>query len=104
MTDLTGPLLALMLVGNTHYVDVGGAKDAVIYYRDGTTTHMTLPDGKTLHGEWRPTDQGYFVAWRNGPQGEWRIAHSPGEFTYINPKGEPAGRVTRIVPGNAERF
>jgi hypothetical protein len=104
MMDLTGAMLALLLVGNTHYVDVGGAKDAVIYYRDATTTHMVLPDGKTFRGDWRTTERGYFVAWRDGPQGEWRIGHTPGTITYINPKGENAGRVTRIVPGNPEKF
>lgn len=104
MTDIVGAMLALMLVGNTHYVDVGGPKDAVIYYRDSATTHMTLPDGKTFKGQWRTTERGYFVAWQDGPQGEWRIAHTPGEFAYINPRGERAGHITRIVPGNAEKF
>jgi hypothetical protein len=104
MMELTGAALAVLMVGATHYVDVGRGKDAVIYYPTETAAHMVLPDGKTFKGTWQATQRGYFVSWNDGPRGEWKITYAPGRFVYIAPDGKDAGHITRIVPGNPEKF
>ncbi len=104
MTELTGKILAILLTGTTHYVDVGKGTDAVIYYATPTEAHMTLPDGPTWAGAWSMTGAGYTVAWNGGPTGEWKIGYETGVFTYIGPDGKPAGTITKIVPGNPEKF
>lgn len=104
MEILTGNLLALVLIGNTHYIDIGDDRDAVIYYASPTRVHMALPDGPRLSGTLELRGSGYFVAWEGGPAGAWSIAHAPGRFVYVRPDGTEAGPVTRIVPGNPEGF
>lgn len=104
MAALEGTLLAVLLVGSTHYVDIGKSKDAVIYYPSETVAHMTLPDGPTWKGSLKINADGYFVNWEDGPQGNWKIAYEPGKFTYIGPDGKPAGTISKIVPGNPEQF
>ena len=104
MEMLTTKLLALLMIGTTHYVDVGKSADAVIYYPSATVAHMTLPDGPTWKGKMALKADGYFVAWEGGPQGDWKIGYEPGKFTYIGPDGEAAGVITKIVPGNPEKF
>ncbi|MEL6678416.1 MAG: hypothetical protein AAFQ51_06890 [Pseudomonadota bacterium] len=104
MDPLTGPILAIVMIGNTHYVDVGGATDAIIYYPTETVAHMTLPGRDPLLGDMKMTPGGYHVAWRDGPAGDWQIAHEAGVFTYIGPDGEAAGTITKIVPGNPEAY
>ena len=104
MMEITGTALAVLLIGSTHYVDVGQGKDAAIDYPTAAVAHMALPDGRRLRGSWRPTETGYLVAWEGGPQGDRRIAFEPGRLTDIKPDGEPAGTISRIVPGNPEGF
>ncbi|MGL5113941.1 MAG: hypothetical protein ACRC7G_16500 [Beijerinckiaceae bacterium] len=102
--ELTGQILAVLLIGSTHYVDIGAGKEAVMYYPSPVRAYLRFPDGKVLSGDWRQTDRGYFVKWEGGPEGDWRVRYEPGSFTYFNPNGGPTGKVTRIVPGNPEKF
>jgi len=104
MSQLLGQVLAVLMVGSTHYVDVGQKTDAVIYYPTKTVAHMTLPNGKTWRGSLEIRKDGYFVDWKDGPKGFWKISYTPGRFTYIAPDGKAAGNITRIVPGNPEKF
>jgi len=104
MTTLVGEALAVILIGSTHYVDVGKNDDAIIYYPSDTVAHMTLPDGPTWKGAMEIREDGYYVDWEGGPEGYWQISYQPGKFVYISPEGKPAGTVTRIVPGNPENF
>jgi hypothetical protein len=104
METLTGSLLALLMIGNTHYVDIGKDRDAAIYYASPTVAYMALPDAPRLRGTLEMRETGYFVAWEGGPAGAWSIAHAPGRFVYIRPDGVEAGPITRIVPGNPEGF
>lgn len=104
MAFLEGKVLAVILVGTTHYVDIGKETDAVIYYPSETAAHMTLPGGPTWQGSLEIKKDGYFVNWNDGPQGHWKISYTPGKFTYIGPDGKAAGTISRIVPGNAEKF
>lgn len=104
MTFLEGKLLAIFMVGSTHYVDVGKGTDAVIYYPTETEAHMSVPDGPTWKGALELREDGYFVDWTEGPAGAWKIGYEPGVFTYYGPDGEAAGTITRIVPGNPEGF
>jgi len=63
MTGLAGTILAVLMVGSTHYVDVGKSTDAIIYYPSETVAHMTLPGGPTWKGEMKINANGYFVNW-----------------------------------------
>lgn len=101
---LTAKILAVLMIGSTHYIDIGKDTDAVIYYPTETIAHMTLPDGPTWKGELELKAEGYFVKWDGGPAGDWSIKYEPGTFTYHGPDGKAVGTVSRIVPGNPEKF
>lgn len=101
---LTGKILAVLMIGSTHYIDIGKDTDAVIYYPSEAIAHMTLPGGPTLKGDLKINETGYFVEWQGGPAGDWQIIYEPGTFTYHGPDGKAVGTITRIVPGNAANF
>jgi len=44
MTILHKDTLAIIMIGTTHVIDMGG-KSAFIHYETGTRAHMLLPDG-----------------------------------------------------------
>ena len=102
MATLTGTALGVLMIGSTHYVDIGKREDAVIYYPDATSAYMRLPDTAPMSGSMEIDEDGYTVSWDDGPTGRWQIEHEPGTFTYIGPDGEPAGDVSMIVPGDPE--
>jgi hypothetical protein len=104
MAILESIVLAVLMLGNTHYIDVGAPTDAVIYYQSDKVAFMTLPGKPTLQGALTMGANGYHIAWQNGPAGNWQIQHQAGKFTYIGPDGKAAGTITRIVPGNPERY
>ncbi|MEP4432720.1 MAG: hypothetical protein ABJ349_10975, partial [Hyphomicrobiales bacterium] len=58
---LTAKILAVLMIGSTHYIDIGKGTDAVIYYPSETVAHMTLPDGPTWKGKLELKQEGYFV-------------------------------------------
>ena len=102
MDFLTPVTLAVLLTGATHYVDIGAPKDALIYYQSPTQAHMVLPDGTAFSGEWQLTDDGYHVAWHDGPAGNWRLNYQPGRIGYVNGEGEELGTISSVVFGNPE--
>ena len=104
MATITGTALGILMIGSTHYVDIGKSEDAVIYYPDDTSAHMRLPDGPSMNGALEMGDDGYRVSWADGPEGDWQIVYEPGVLTYIGPDGEPAGTISMIVPGDPEGF
>ena len=59
MDVLTSSLLAVVMLGSTHYADLGGRQTAIIFYEDERTAHMRLPGGRTLAEEWRFTTDDY---------------------------------------------
>jgi hypothetical protein len=102
MTPIEAKFLAMMTVGFTHFVDIGKGTDAAIFYESENKVHMQIPGvPNVMHGEWKLLPDGYFVKWKNGPEGKWQISSSLGTFTYIDPAGKPAGTITRIMPGDA---
>ncbi len=102
MDFLTPSTLAVLMIGATHYVDIGAPQDAVIFYENETVAHMVLPDGASFTGNWRLTEDGYAVAWRDGPSGTWKLSYSPGRIGYVNGEGQDFGPISRIVFGNPE--
>lgn len=98
MTILEQNVLAVLLPGFTHHVDIGQGEDARISFGAGGLAQMVLPGKSPMNGEWKPMDQGYHVAWSGGPEGAWKIAHEIGRLIYIDPTGREAGTVTRIEP------
>ena len=101
MDFLIKDLLLVMMLGNTHYIDVGKDQPAIIYYEDEDSAHMRFPNGKSVEGVWRMTESGYYVDWENGPAGEWRIARDQGRMFYVDSKGTDRGNISKIVPGDA---
>ncbi|MGH1483912.1 MAG: hypothetical protein ACRBM6_35400 [Geminicoccales bacterium] len=104
MDILANGLLAVIMLGSTHYIDVGKEQPAIIFYEDEDTAFMRFPNGKTVTGEWRFTTDGYFVDWADGPEGEWQIAFEPGRFTYLDDQGRERGDISQIMPGDPERL
>lgn len=104
MGTIMGKALFILMIGSTHYVDIGLNEDAVIYYQDATVSYMRLPDKPVMVGSLEIQEDGYFVDWAQGPEGNWKIGFEPGTFTYIDPDGKVAGTITRIVPGDSEKL
>jgi hypothetical protein len=104
MAVIEGKVLMLLTVGFTHFVDIGKPEDALIYYKNATEVQMLIPGASLMTGTWSILPDGYFVKWKDGPEGKWQITHADGVMTYIDPTGKPAGKVTKIVPGGADRF
>ena len=80
MAILNKDTLRVIMVGATHVVDMGG-KTAFIHYETETTAHMLLPDGTRYDGDWDLLDDGYRVAWTNGPTGPGSSTTSPARST-----------------------
>jgi len=104
MTPILGEALAILMIGSTHYVDIGQNEDAAIYYATETKVFMSLPDAEPMAGTLDMNNRGYFVNWDNGPEGQWQITYQPGVFEYIGPDGNAAGTITQIVPGDPEKL
>lgn len=104
MDFITPATLAVLMVGATHYIDIGAPQDATIYYESNTVAHMVLPDGTAFSGDWQMTETGYHVAWREGPSGEWKLNYAPGRIGYVNGEGEELGTISRIQFGNPENL
>lgn len=98
MTVLHQDILAVLLPGFTHHVDIGQGADATISYGADGLARMVLPGKPPMNGEWHHLPEGYHIAWNAGPVGDWKIKHQAGRLTYIDPTGREAGTVTRIEP------
>lgn len=95
MAILKKESLALIMVGTTHTVDMGG-KNAFIYYPNEHDAHMLLPDGQRFAGQWKLLDDSYSVEWKDGPAGAWKLDHTPGAIDYLDATGTARGRIARI--------
>ena len=103
MSILPRSTLAALLTGNTHYVALDGdGGEAVIHYGADQLSGMRLPGGQLLTGRWSFLEDGYHVAWTDGPEGDWHIDHTPGCYAYLDQARERRGVVSRIVPGDPE--
>lgn len=102
MDFLSQATMAVIMVGATHYIDIGAPKDAVIFYEDDSAAHMVLPDGAAFSGVWNLTDEGYHVGWTDGPSGDWQLNFAPGRIGYVNSDGQELGTIRRIEFGNPE--
>jgi hypothetical protein len=97
-TVLDATVLGVLLPGFAHHVDIGKTFDAVIAYGADGQADMTIPGAAPMQGRWHLLPQGYHVAWKDGPAGDWTITHQAGRLTYVDPAGRAAGHVTRIEP------
>ncbi len=104
MEFLVKELLLVLLVGNTHYIDVGKPDPAIIYYQDEEAAFMQFPNGHKVEGNWQLTDAGYHVDWTDGPEGEWRVARGDGRLFYVDAEGNDRGDINKIIPGDAAGF
>jgi len=94
----------VLMLGMSHYVDIGAPKEAVMLYLADGIAHIRLPDGTTMLGSWQMNDKGYSVAWEGGPRGDWHFDYEPGRICYVDGEGKRHGPITRIVPGDPERL
>ena len=99
MTILNKDTLAIIMIGTTHVIDMGG-ESAFIHYETAEKAHMLLPDGSRFHGQWALLDDGYKVEWADGPAGAWKLDHRPGAIDYIDATGAVRGRISRIDFGD----
>lgn len=106
MTILEDMALQILLVGSTHYLDIGKQTDAVVYYASPTLAYMRLPGGPILRGELAIKDDHYTTHWENGAQGKWQISYEPGKFMYVDAseQNKGGGKINKIVPGNSEQL
>ncbi|MEM1286816.1 MAG: hypothetical protein AAGH60_00530 [Pseudomonadota bacterium] len=102
MEFLSASVMGVLMVGATHYVDIGADTNAVIFYEDEKAAHMVLPNGASFSGAWELTDEGYHVSWQDGPSASWRLNYAPGRIGYVNEEGKELGTVKRIEFGNPE--
>ena len=103
MTILNRDTLAIIMVGTTHVIDMGG-KNAFIHYETEDRAHKLLPDGTRFHGLWTLLDDGYKVEWKDGPAGAWKLDHTPGAIDYVDATGASRGRISRIDFGDPQRL
>lgn len=103
MTILKKDSLAVIMVGTTHTIDMGGS-NAFIYYPNESDAHMLLPDGKRFSGRWALLEDGYSVEWRDGPVGSWKLDHQPGAIDYVDSTGAARGRISRIDFGDSAKL
>lgn len=104
MTLLTKETLSVLMTGLTHYVALNEGREAVIHYGLASNAYLRLPDGNSRSGCWHLCDDGYDVAWEDGPSARWHIAYAAGQFTYLDADRQTRGTVTRIACGNPEGF
>ncbi|MBX3529114.1 MAG: hypothetical protein KF849_00800 [Rhizobiaceae bacterium] len=100
MTILGKDELALIMIGTTHVMDMGG-KQALVYYEDAHSAHMQLPDGTRRHGAWRLTADGYEVDWQGGPSASWKLARRQSAIDYLDSSGTPRAKLLRIDFGDS---
>jgi hypothetical protein len=103
MPILEKDILAVIMIGTTHVLNMGG-KEAIIYYQNENDAHMLLPDGAAYTGKWRLLDDGYAVDWNDGPSGTWKLDHRPGSIAYLDGSGVRRADVSRIEFGNSRNL
>jgi hypothetical protein len=93
--------LEILVRGMSHFIALGEATKAVIYYGADGASHMRVGDGKIMQGTWTFTAMGYDVDWTDGPNGSWSFEYEgPGRICYIDRDGKNHGPITKIVPGD----
>lgn len=95
-------ILSELMIGRTHYVDVGDRKQISVYYPSDTEVHLRAADSTVFRGEMIMKDAGYTISWHDGTDGYYKIAEHLGAYVYIDDNGRSAGTITKIVPGNPE--
>lgn len=103
MTILNKDALAIIMIGTTHVIDMGG-KNAFIHYETADRAHMLLPDGTRHHGHWTLLEDGYKVEWKDGPAGSWRLDYTPGAIDYVDATGATRGRISSIDFGDPQHL
>lgn len=97
-------ILSELMVGRTHYLDVGDHKQISVYYPSDCEALMKTPDAKIIRGQMTIKDVGYNISWHDGARDYYSIAEHMGAFLYIDADGKSAGTITKIAPGNPEFF
>lgn len=98
MNVLNRSVLAVLLPGFSHTIDLPQGAEAIISYGSKGEALLALPGKAPMSGKWHLLPDGYYVAWENGPSGDWQIRHEAGRLTYVDSTGKDAGTVTRIEP------
>ncbi len=96
--------LSELMIGCTHYVDLGDRKQVSVYYPSSTEVYFKGLSSNVFKGQMIIEGVGYKIDWEDGSDGYYKIAEHQGAYMYIDDHGRSAGTITKIAPGNPEYF
>jgi hypothetical protein len=110
-TELTGAEIKDLFSGKTTYLELtasitGTQGPAVMYYDPNGTVLYKTPKGVMWHGAWKIEGNTACIDWKEAPKNPCTKYDKQGDtITPINAAtGIARGKVTKIVPGNAENL
>jgi len=109
--ELTGAEIKDLISGNTAYFELtasitGIQGRGVIYFDPNGTALYKTPKGIMWHGTWKIEGNTTCTDWREWPANPCSKYDQQGDtITSINvATGVARGKITKIVPGNAEKL
>jgi hypothetical protein len=109
--ELTGAEIKDLFSGNTTYLELtasitGTQGSAVMYYDPNGTVLYKTPKGVMWHGTWKIEGNTACIDWKEASNNPCSKYDKQGDtITPINvATGVARGKVTKIVPGNAEKL
>jgi hypothetical protein len=109
--ELTGAEIKELISGNSVYLELtasitGAAGPGIIYYDSLGTALYKTPKGAIWHGKWKIEGNTACTDWKESPHNPCTKYDKRGDkITIVNvATGIARGKVTKIVPGNAEKL
>jgi len=109
--ELTGAEIKDLISGKSLYMELtasitGTQGPGIIYYDPNGTALYKTPKGVLWHGTWKIEGNTACTDWKESPNNPCTKYDKQGEtITSINAAtGVARGKVTKIVPGNAEKL
>jgi hypothetical protein len=109
--QLTGAEIQELISGNSVYLQLtasvtGTQGQGIIYYDSLGTALFKTPEGVIWHGTWKIEGNTACINWKESPRNPCAKYDKRGNsLTTINvATGIARGKVTKIVPGNAEKL
>ena len=109
--ELTGAEIKDLISGKSVYLDLtasitGTQGQGIIYYDPNGTALYKTPKGVMWHGTWKIEGNTACIDWKEKPNNGCVKYDKQGDTTSVIDvaTGQPRGKVTKIVPGNAEKL
>jgi hypothetical protein len=109
--ELTGAEIKNLISGKSVYLELtasitGSQGQGIIYYDSLGTALYKTPKGVMWHGVWKIEGNTVCTDWKESPNNPCSKYDKHGDtITIINvATGVSRGKVTKIVPGNAEKL